>query len=123
MAMFKRYTGLTVLWALMAGSAFAMPPAEDTKARALLTRIETARDVSFIRNGSEYTAANAAEFLRRKCARDWDRLASARAFISTCASQSSTSGKPYLIKLAGAAPRPSAEVLGEWLDGIERGGK
>jgi len=105
---------------LLATPAQAMPPAEEAKAQALLLRVETVTDVVFIRNGAQYGAANAAEFLRRKCAKDWGKMASAREFIVSCASQSSTSGKPYLISIKGAAPRPSAEVLTEWLETIER---
>jgi hypothetical protein len=104
-------------------SAHAMPPAEETKVRDLIARVEQAQGAVFIRNGTEYSAANAAEFLRRKCGKELARLASVRDFITGCANASSTSGKPYLIRLKDAAPRPSAEVLGEWLDGIERGGK
>jgi hypothetical protein len=109
-----------LLAGLLAISAQAMPAAEQAKAQALLLRVETATDAVFIRNGSQYSAANAAEFLRRKCAKAWDKLASAREFIGSCASQSSTSGKPYLISIKGAAPRPSAEVLTEWLETMER---
>src|SRR5262245_7788508 len=112
-----------VLPLAIAGSAQAMPPAEDAKAKTLLAKVEATKDAVFIRNGSEYNSANAAEFLRRKCAKEWDKLPSAREFLRQCASQSSTSGKPYQIRLAGGAPRPSGEVLGEWLDAIEAGKK
>lgn len=119
----RKCAWFTLAICLLSGSAAAMPAAEEAKARALLARVETAKGAVFIRNGSEYASANAAEFLRRKCVKDWGKMAGAREFISSCASQSSTSGKPYLIRLEGAAPRPSAEVLGRWLDEIERTGK
>jgi hypothetical protein len=104
-------------------SAHAMPPAEEARVRELIARIEQAQGAVFIRNGTEYGAANAAEFLRRKCGKELGKLASAREFVTSCAGVSSTSGKPYLIRLKDAAPRPSAQVLGEWLDGIERDSK
>ena len=119
----RSYRGLFLILSCYAAMACSMPPAEDAKAKALLVKVEANKDAVFIRNGTEYTSANAAEFLRRKCAKQWDRLGSAREFVSSCAAQSSTSGKPYQIKLSGGAPRPSAEVLGEWLEQIERGGK
>jgi len=119
MRAYERWSGVALL--AMSSVALAMPPAEDAKAKALLARVEASRDVVFVRNGTEYTSANAAEFLRRKCAKQWDKLASAREFITACASQSSTSGKPYLMKLPGGNPRASTEVLGEWLDAIESG--
>ena len=108
---------------LLCTGAAAKPAAEEAKARALLVRVETARGAVFIRNGSEYASTNAAEFLRRKCVKDWGKLASAREFVAACASQSSTSGKPYLIRLEGGAPQPSAQVLGQWLEEIERAAK
>jgi hypothetical protein len=100
-----------------------MPAAEDAKTQALIARVAASPGAVFIRNGSEYGAANAAEFLRRKCAGKWDRLASAREFIAACASESATSGKPYQIRLVGGSARPSAQVLAEWLDEIERAGR
>jgi len=112
-----------IMWFALSCPVLAMPPAEDAKAKALLARVEASKDVVFMRNGTEYGSANAAEFLRRKCAKEWDKLATAREFVAKCASQSSTSGKPYLMKLPGGNPRPSAEVLGEWLDSIEAGRK
>jgi len=108
---------------LLANGAQGMPAAEEAKAQALLARVQTAQGAVFIRNGTEYGSANAAEFLRRKCVKDWGKMANAREFINTCASQSSTSGKPYQIKLAGGIPQPSAQLLTQWLEEIERTGK
>jgi hypothetical protein len=111
-------------WLLLftALSAQAMPPAEEAKVRELIARVEQAQGAVFIRNGTEYSAANAAEFLRRKCGKELAKLASAREFVTACANASSTSGKPYLIRLKDGAARPSAEVLGEWLAAAEQGG-
>lgn len=113
--------GAGLVMGMAAGAACAMPPAEEAKSRALIARVEAAQGAAFIRNGSEYKSANAAEFLRRKCEKDWGAMASAREFIDKCASVSSTSGKPYMIRLEGGAAQPSAVVLGRWLDEIERG--
>jgi hypothetical protein len=101
--------------------AQAMPAAEEAKSQALIARVEAASGAVFIRNGTEYSAAHAAEFLRRKCAGKWEHMASAREFIASCASMSGTSGKPYMIQLKGGNARPSAQVLGEWLAEMERG--
>lgn len=114
--------GIWILaWAL-AGGAQAMSSAEQAKVEALIARVAAAKDAVFIRNGNEYPAANAAEFLRRKCGGKWSAMASAREFVTGCASESSTSGKPYLIRQPGGAARPSAQVLNEWLQEIERAG-
>jgi hypothetical protein len=106
---------------MAAGAAWAMPPEEEIKSRALIAKVESAGGAVFIRNGTEYKSANAAEFLRRKCARDWGGMASAREFIARCASASSTSGKPYLIRLEGREAQPSGVVLTRWLEEIEHG--
>ena len=117
----KRWMGVAVL--ALCGAAQAMPPAEEAKAKALLARVEAAKDVVFVRNGTDYGSANAAEFLRRKCVKEWGKFATAREFVARCASVSSTSGKPYQMKVAGGAPRASEDVLGEWLAAIEAEGK
>jgi len=119
-----RKSTLLALGVLLLGSgARAMPAGEEAKAQALLARVQATQGAVFIRNGTEYASANAAEFLRRKCVKEWGKMANAREFINTCASQSSTSGKPYLIKLAGGSPQPSTQLLTQWLEEIERTGK
>jgi hypothetical protein len=78
----------------------------------LIDRVGTLKEAAFIRNGRDYSAAYAKEFLQRKWQAQCKSAASVQAFIDTCASTSSTSGKPYLIKQNGTA-RPASEVLRE----------
>ena len=93
-----------------------MPPAEEARARTLIAQVAASEGTIFIRNGREYTAADAAEFLRRKCSGRFDGYADAEELVNSCAARSSTSGEIYRIRLAGATEaRPSAEVLGRWL--------
>lgn len=53
---------------------------------------------TFIRNGSEYTPAQAAEHLRMKWRKAGSAIKTADDFIEKLASSSSMSGKPYQIK-------------------------
>jgi hypothetical protein len=78
----------------------------------LINRVGTLQDATFIRNNHSYSAANAKEFLQRKWQAQCKDAADVQAFIDRCASTSSTSGKPYLIK-QGSRTRPAAEVLRE----------
>jgi hypothetical protein len=105
-----------------AGSAVAQAPstapaASSAAARAqieaLITRIEAQQGLRFIRNGRSYSAAQAAEFLRRKWPAQCATVQTVEQFIDQCASQSSTTGKPYEIR-QGNQTRPAGVVLREW---------
>src|SRR5262249_34347630 len=77
----------------------AVPEVQQQQIEALIKQIESLDDAKFIRNGSEYDAKAAARFLKAK----WDAnpagVNTADDFIEKIASISSTSGKPYLIRL------------------------
>lgn len=105
-----------------AGSAVAQAPstapaapsaAQRAQIEALITRIEAQQDLRFIRNGRSYTAAQAAEFLRRKWPAQCAGAQNVDQFIEQCATRSSTTGRPYEIR-QGAQTRPAADVLREW---------
>jgi hypothetical protein len=57
------------------------------------------KDATFIRNDKEYDARTAALFLRRKWQFDKDMVRTAEDFIESIASRSSTTGKPYRIRM------------------------
>ena len=57
------------------------------------------RGAAFIRNDRSYDAATAAEFLRRKWRRHAAEVRSAEDFIDRVATGSSTTGRPYRIRL------------------------
>ena len=65
----------------------------------------------FIRNGTEYSAAEGADHLRDKLNRAGDRVKTTEDFIDGVASKSSVSGKPYLVKFADGRTQPA----GDWL--------
>jgi hypothetical protein len=79
-------------------SAIAKPPTEQEKIERLIRIVEGLKDAKFIRNGSEYDSGSAAKFLRRKWEAQAKEIVTARDFVEKAASNSSTSGKPYLIR-------------------------
>lgn len=67
-------------------------------------------DCTFTRNGKSYPAADAQKHLQTKRKRGKRYFSSADEFIEKLASESSMSGKPYLIQCGEEAQQPS----GEW---------
>ncbi|TBR40781.1 hypothetical protein EYV96_10120 [Dyella terrae] len=67
---------------------------------------------TFIRNGSEYTAADARKHMQRKL--DYlsrrDMIDTTEDFIERAASESSFSGKPYKVRCDGRE-----QLSGDWL--------
>lgn len=95
-------------------AATTLPAAEATeksKIEALITHIQGLENATFIRNGSDYSGANAAKFLRAKWERNDKEVQTAADFISKVASASGTSGKPYLIRFKDGKETPCGEYL------------
>ncbi len=89
--------------------------------KSLIAQVAAREGTVFIRNGREYTAADAAEFLRHKCGGRLNDYVDAEKLVISCAAHSSTSAEVYRIRLAGAAEaRPSVEVLGRWLAALPK---
>lgn len=86
-------------------------PAEKAKIEALISHIEGLQTANFIRNGSDYSAANAAKFLRAKWQRDDKEVKTAEDFIAKVATASGTTGKPYVIRFKDGKETPCAEYL------------
>jgi hypothetical protein len=83
---------------LLTGTAAAAPsPVEARKIEQLIAAVERLGNAKFIRNGTAYDSAKAADHLRLKLRQAGERVASAEDFITLCASRSSVSGKPYEI--------------------------
>jgi hypothetical protein len=89
-----------LFFALVPSLQAAGAPAEErAKIEALITHIGSLKKAVFIRNGKEYDAASAAKFLRGKWEANDKEIRSAAEFIEKVATKSSTSGKPYRIRL------------------------
>lgn len=95
-------------------AATTLPAAEATekmKIEALITHIQGLENATFIRNGSDYSGANAAKFLRAKWERNDKEVKTASDFIAKVASTSGTSGKPYVIRFKDGKETPCGEYL------------
>lgn len=73
-------------------------PLTETQKIEWLIAFIAKQDGAFIRNGSEFTPAQAAEHLRMKWKKAGSKIETAQDFIKHLASSSSVSGKPYQIK-------------------------
>ncbi len=87
------------------------PATEKAKIETLITHIQELKDATFVRNGSEYSAANAAKFIRAKWERNEKDIKTAADFIAKAASTSGTSGKPYLIRFKDGKETLCGEYL------------
>jgi Family of unknown function (DUF5329) len=99
--------------------AEGLPAAEKKKIEALLAHVGGLPDAEFIRNGKAYDAKSAVKFLRGKWEANEKKINSAADFIVVAATRSSTTGKPYMIHLKGAAPTRCADYLSAQLRKLE----
>ena len=105
------------LWltAIGHGAALGAPPEETKKIEALISHVEGLKDAKFVRNGIEYDAKTAGAFLRGKWDTNKAKIKTASDFIEQVATKSSTTGKPYLIRLKDGQEHKSGEYLAEQL--------
>lgn len=73
---------------------------EKEKIEKLILSIETLKGSQFYRNGSWYSASDAASHLRMKLGKAGSSVKTARDFIDRIASTSSMSGEAYKIKMS-----------------------
>jgi hypothetical protein len=86
-----------VILALFSGAVSAQDNIEKKKIEFLISSVENLKGAKFIRNGSEYDGKKAAEHLRMKL-QNALVVQPADDFIRLCASKSSITGKPYMIR-------------------------
>ena len=107
--------GLAILVAGVASPGLAqascLPTGERQRIEALIGAVERRTDVAFIRNGRSYSAATAAQFLRGTWRNREADVCSADDFIAKAASFSSTTGRPYLVRLRDGPEMPAAEFF------------
>jgi hypothetical protein len=94
-------------------------PTEAQKIEALIGHVEALSDAKFVRNGTAYDAKTAGQFLRGKWKARETEIKTAKEFIEKVASMSSTTGKPYLIRLADGREVKSGEYLADELHRLE----
>lgn len=127
MALYVTVRNLThlTLWLLLlfAAPSFlhaqSLPVAEKQKIEALIKQVGDLKDAKFIRNGSTYEVASAVRFLRGKWDANAVEVKTARDFIEKVASESRTSGTPYLIRFKDGREIKSRDYLLAELQKIE----
>jgi hypothetical protein len=84
---------------------------EQERIERLISAVENLNDAKFIRNGSEYSAAEAADHLRSKLEAAGNEILTAEHFIEHIGSKSSTSGEPYQIKFSNGTVVNAGDFL------------
>jgi len=79
--------------------SYASNLSETDKINYLIASVESLQGATFIRNGREHDARTASNHLRLKLRTMGYRIQTAEDFIELCASKSSMTGEPYLIRL------------------------
>lgn len=109
-----RPTLLAASFALLSSLAQAapLPPPARAEVDALLAALERS-GCEFNRNGSWHSGGEAKTHLLRKLAylEDKNAVTTTEQFIERGAATSSSTGKPYLVRCAGAAPVESKQWL------------
>ena len=103
-----------VIMALFSVVVSAQDYIEKKKFEFLISLVENLEGAKFIRNGSEHDGKEAAAHLRMKL-QNALVVQTADDFIRICASKSSITGKPYMIKLSDGKTIKSEEYFREKL--------
>ncbi len=103
-----------IILALFSGVVSAQDNIEKKKIEFLISSVENLKGAKFIRNGSEHDGKEAAQHLRMKF-QNALVVQTADDFIKLCASKSSITGKPYMIRLSDGKTIKSEEYLREIL--------
>lgn len=111
----KRFFGLLLCFLLTPCIVEARSALEEQKIQYLIDSLADLKGATFVRNGSEYDAKQAADHVRMKLRNAGSHVVTAEDFITLCATGSSASGQPYKIRFADGHEVPSATFLGERL--------
>jgi hypothetical protein len=90
---------IILLFSMVVVRAYAQDLPEADKIQYLIASVEVLEGAKFIRNGHEYDARTASNHLRLKLRGAGNRVKTAEDFIKLCASESSMTGEPYLMRL------------------------
>lgn len=107
----SRMIAAWLLFGLLAVPAFGQQDAEQQKIAYLINSVATLKDAAFIRNGTAYDAARAAEHMRLKLRFAGSRVKTAGDFIVYCGTGSLVSGIKYSIRFHDGRTIDSATFL------------
>lgn len=93
----------------------AREPREDKRIDYLIQSVASIEGGTFIRNGSEHSAAQAGQHLRKKLGKAGERVKTAEEFIEGVAAKSYLSGKAYQIRFANGKTTDAGPYLHEKL--------
>ncbi len=94
-----------------AALAQATPSASEQKLiDTLILRVSNMKTMTFMRNGDEHNAANAAKHMQAKFDHFKDEIVTAEDFIDGRASRSEMTGKPYQVKMPNGAVRDRRRI-------------
>ncbi len=117
----RRRRCLAALLAACSPWVQALPtPTEQQRIDRLIDAVGQHKDIRFVRNGREYTGAQAADFLRGKLKWRMEKVHTVQDFIDEIGTRSTTSGETYLVRHADGRTVPSAEFLRQELRRIEQ---
>lgn len=97
--------------------------AEQARIDKLIDAVGKRTDMTFVRNGKDYSCVQAAEFLRGKLQWRADKVATVHDFIEQVGTRSTTSGDIYQVRLADGRSLASADFLRQELRRIESKGR
>jgi hypothetical protein len=126
MASFKPLRSALLALVLSASALLAHATPSDTENRlidTLIQHVSAMRSMIFLRNGSEYNAADAAKHMQAKYDYFKKELVTAEDFIDRCASRSEMTGQAYKVKLTGGVVRDANEFLNGELRALRQGAK
>ncbi len=118
--MHRNLTFAVLLALLLPTLLFARDAREQARIDFLLQRIESARDVKFIRNGSEHDGPAAAAHLRIKLRAVGERIKTAEDFVKYCASESSITHQKYKVRLTNGSTIDAGAYFTNQLRDFER---
>jgi hypothetical protein len=108
-------------WALAAPWAHADPSEQErVRIERLLDAVAKRQDIKFIRNGKDYSAAQATDFLRGKLNWNAEKVNTAQDFIEQIGTRSTASGEPYRVRLADGRVLASADFLRQELRALDK---
>lgn len=122
----KHLRGALLAFLLGASALLAHATPSATEGQLIDTLIQHVGKMSsmvFLRNGSEYRAADAAKHMQAKYDYFKKELVTAEDFIQRCASRSEMTGMAYKVKLDDGAVRDASEFLNAELRALRQGTK